>query len=61
MKTTKCRHARSSIVGRAQIANAASLAAEVDRFTLATISIDDRNAQLVIRASADSIARVCPT
>jgi predicted ABC-type ATPase len=39
------------------IANAASVAAEVDRFYLYDNSVDDRDAQLVIRASEGRVVR----
>lgn len=39
------------------IANAASIAAEVDRFYVYDNSVDDRDAQLVLRASNGHIAR----
>lgn len=39
------------------IANAASVAAEVDRFYVYDNSVDDRDAQLVIRAPASRIVR----
>jgi len=39
------------------IANAASVAAEVDRFYLYDNSVDDRDAQLVIRAAEGAIVR----
>jgi hypothetical protein len=40
------------------IANAASVAAEVDRFYACDNSVNDRDAQLVIRASAGSVVRM---
>ena len=40
------------------IANAASVAAEVDRVCAYDNSVDNRDAQLVIRASAGSVARM---
>ncbi|HET9954916.1 MAG TPA: hypothetical protein VFQ61_10455, partial [Polyangiaceae bacterium] len=39
------------------IANAASIAAEVDRLYLYDNSVDDRDAQLVIRATAGHVVR----
>jgi predicted ABC-type ATPase len=39
------------------IANAASIAAEVDRFYVYDNSVDDRDAQLVLRTTAGHIAR----
>jgi predicted ABC-type ATPase len=39
------------------IANAASIAAEVDRFYVYDNSVDDRDAQLVLRATSGRIAR----
>jgi predicted ABC-type ATPase len=39
------------------IANAASIASEVDRFYVYDNSVDDRDAQLVLRASTGRIAR----